>query len=94
MLENFCQFLIYYSNNLYFLKKIGVKFCTTHRTIFFWKNVTIFRVLGLAIYIKKYLKVKSRTMEAQIFHHAKNVIFKKNPLKETKTFQDITTLYN
>jgi hypothetical protein len=56
--------------------------------------VTIFRVLGLAIYIKKYLKAKSRTMEAQIFHHAKNVIFKKNPLKETKTFQDITTLYN
>jgi hypothetical protein len=24
-------------------------------------------------------------MEAQIYHHAKNVIFKKNPLKETKT---------
>jgi hypothetical protein len=38
---------------------------------------------GLAIYIKKYLKGKRRTMEIQIFHHAKKKIFKKNPLKET-----------
>jgi hypothetical protein len=26
---------------------------------------------GLAIYIKKYLKIKRRIMETQIFHHAK-----------------------
>jgi hypothetical protein len=26
---------------------------------------------GLTIYIKKYLKAKRRTMETQIFHHAK-----------------------
>jgi hypothetical protein len=29
-------------------------------------------------------------MEIQIFHHSKNIIiFKKNPLKETKILQDI-----
>jgi len=33
---------------------------------------------GLAIYIKKmYLKAKNRIIETQIFHHAKNTIFKK-----------------
>jgi hypothetical protein len=47
---------------------------------------------GLAIYTKKYLKAKRRIMETQIFHHAKNIIFKKNPLKETKILQDIITL--
>jgi len=31
----------------------------------------------LAIYIKKFLKAKRRIEETQIFHHAKNIIFKK-----------------
>jgi hypothetical protein len=33
---------------------------------------------GLAIYIKKDLKAKRRIMDTQIFHHAKNIIFKKS----------------
>jgi hypothetical protein len=44
---------------------------------------------GLAIYIKKYLKEKRRIMETQIFHHAKLYQSSKNPLKETKSLQDI-----
>jgi len=51
-------------------------------------------IVALPIYIKKYLKAKEKYMETQIFHHAKNIIFKKNPLKETKILQDIITLYN
>jgi hypothetical protein len=48
---------------------------------------------GLAIYIKKYLKAKEELWKFQIFHHVKNIIFKKkNPLKETKILQDIITL--
>jgi hypothetical protein len=31
-------------------------------------------------------------MEIQIFHGAKNIIFKKIPLKETKILQDIIIL--
>jgi hypothetical protein len=50
--------------------------------------------VALPIYIKKYLKAKEKFMETQIFHHAKNIIFQKNPLKETKILQDIITLYN
>jgi hypothetical protein len=50
--------------------------------------MTIFKVLGLAIYIKKYLKAKSKTMEAQNISPCRKVIFKKNP------FKDITALYN
>jgi hypothetical protein len=30
------------------------------------------------IYIKKYLKAKEKIMETQIFHHEKNIIFKKS----------------
>jgi len=33
---------------------------------------------GLAIYIKKYLKVKRRILETQIFHNGKIIIFKKS----------------
>jgi hypothetical protein len=46
---------------------------------------------GLAIYIKKYVKAKAeKIMETQIFHHVKiKLIFKKNPLNETKILQDI-----
>jgi hypothetical protein len=46
---------------------------------------------GLAIYIKKVSEGKRRRiMEIQIFHHAKiDLIFKKNPLKETKILQDM-----
>jgi hypothetical protein len=40
----------------------------------------------LAIYIKKYLNANSNISPS------KNVIFKKNPLKETKILQDIITL--
>jgi hypothetical protein len=36
---------------------------------------------GLAIYIEKYLKAKRRIMKTQIFDHAKNIIFQKNPSK-------------
>jgi len=32
-------------------------------------------------------------MGTQIFHHEKNIILKKNPLKETKILQDIINLY-
>jgi hypothetical protein len=47
----------------------------------------------LAIYIKKYLKAKEESITGtQIFHHAKNIIFQKNPVKKTKIVQDITTL--
>jgi hypothetical protein len=35
---------------------------------------------------------KRRMMATQIFHHAKNIIFKKIPLKETQILQDIITL--
>jgi hypothetical protein len=45
-----------------------------------------------ATYIKEYLKAKEEKMETQIFQHAK-IQSPKNPLKETKTLQDIVTLY-
>jgi hypothetical protein len=48
-------------------------------------------VFYIAIYIEKYLKGKRRIMETQIFHHAE-IQSLKNPLKETKILQDITTL--
>jgi hypothetical protein len=46
---------------------------------------------GLAILHFKVSKGKRRIMETQIFHHSKKIdlIFKKNPLKETKILQDI-----
>jgi hypothetical protein len=48
--------------------------------------------MTLPFTFKKYLKEKQRIIETtQIFHHAKNIIFKKNPLKETKILQDIIT---
>jgi hypothetical protein len=43
----------------------------------------------LAIYIKKDLEGKPRICETQIFHLAKIYNLKKNPLKETKIFQNI-----
>jgi hypothetical protein len=50
---------------------------------------------GLAIYITKVSEWKRRIMETQIFHHAKKQKpnLQKNPLKGTKIFQDIITLY-
>jgi hypothetical protein len=49
---------------------------------------------GLAISIKKYLKAKEELWKLKyLFHHAKIYpIFKKNPLKETKIFQDVIIL--
>jgi hypothetical protein len=49
---------------------------------------------GLAINIKKYyLKAKEELWKLKyIFHHAKIIIFKKNPLKETKILRDVITL--
>jgi hypothetical protein len=41
-------------------------------------------VAFFAIYIKKDLKAKEEFMETPTFDHSKNIIFKKNPLKETK----------
>jgi hypothetical protein len=48
---------------------------------------------GLAIYIKKYLKEKEELWKFEYFTMQKYIIFKKNPLKETKIFQDIIILY-
>jgi hypothetical protein len=48
--------------------------------------------VALPFTLKSILRQKKRIMETQIFDHAKNIIFKKNPLKETKFLQDITTL--
>ncbi len=47
---------------------------------------------GLVIYyIKKYLKAKEKIMETQIFHHEKNIIFKK--ILQTKP-NSLKILYN
>jgi hypothetical protein len=46
---------------------------------------------GLAIYIKKYLMAKRRMMKTQIFQHAK-IQPSQNPLKETKSLQDMIAL--
>jgi hypothetical protein len=59
-----------------------------------WKFLTkIFLVChyGLVIYIREYLKEKNIYGNFNISPY-KNIIFKKNPLKETKFLQDITTL--
>jgi hypothetical protein len=48
---------------------------------------------GLAIYIKKYLKAKEELWKLlKYFHHAKIYNLQENPLKETKSLQDIITL--
>jgi len=46
---------------------------------------------GLAIYIKKYLKAKEELWKLKYFTMQK-YNSQKNPLKETKTLQDIITL--
>jgi hypothetical protein len=46
---------------------------------------------GLAIYIKKYHKVKQELWKLKYFTMQKYNL-QKNPLKETKILQDITTL--
>jgi hypothetical protein len=46
---------------------------------------------GLAIYIKKYLKAKKELHKLKYFTMQKYNL-QKNPLKETKIFQDIITL--
>jgi hypothetical protein len=55
--------------------------------------MTIFKVLGLAIYIKKYLKAKSKTMEAQNISPCKKVIFKKKSSKRNQNLSKILQLY-
>jgi hypothetical protein len=47
---------------------------------------------GLAICIKKYLKAKEKLWKLKYFTTQQNIIFKRNPLKETKILQDIRTL--
>jgi hypothetical protein len=47
--------------------------------------------LGLAIYIKKYLKTKEELWKLKYFTMQKYNL-QKNPLKETKILQDIITL--
>jgi hypothetical protein len=48
---------------------------------------------GLAIYIKKYFKAKKRrTMKTQIFHYAKNIIFKKSSKRNQNASRYIITL--
>jgi len=46
---------------------------------------------GLAIYIKRVLRQKKNYGNSNI-SPCKNIIFKKNPLKETKILPDIITL--
>ncbi len=43
----------------------------------------------LAVYIKKYLKAKEELWKLKYFTMQKYNLPKKNPLKETKIFQDI-----
>ncbi len=47
---------------------------------------------GLAVYIKKYCKAKEELWKLKYFTMQKYNL-RKNPLKETKIFQDIITLY-
>jgi hypothetical protein len=42
--------------------------------------------------LKKYLKAKGELAKPKYFTMQKNIIFKKNPLKETKILQNIRTL--
>jgi len=47
--------------------------------------------MAFVIYIKKYhLKAKEELWQLKIFHHSKNIIFKKSSNKETKILQDIS----
>jgi hypothetical protein len=46
---------------------------------------------GLAIYIKKYLKAKEELWKLKYISPCKNIIFKKNPLKETKIVHNSIT---
>jgi hypothetical protein len=48
--------------------------------------------MALPFTLKEYLKEKRGITEIQIFHHAKIHNLQKNPLKETKIFQDIIIL--
>jgi hypothetical protein len=43
----------------------------------------------LAIYIKKYLNAKEELWKLKYISPCKNIIFQKNPLKETKILQNI-----
>jgi len=47
------------------------------------------RNLGVLLY----LKAKRRIMETQIFHHGKNIIFKKSSEKKPKSFKILLSLY-
>jgi hypothetical protein len=51
----------------------------------------LFHTVALPFTLKSILRQKKKTMETQIFHHAK-IWPSKNPLKQTKMFQDILTL--
>jgi hypothetical protein len=44
------------------------------------------------MYMKKYLKAKEELWKLKYISPCKNIIFKKNPLKETKILQDNITL--
>jgi hypothetical protein len=45
--------------------------------------------IGLAFYIKKYLKAKEELWKLKYFTMQKYINLQKNPLKETKILQDI-----
>ncbi len=51
--------------------------CFYHKTLQLKKKKRGVSHRGLAIYIKNILRQKKRIIEIQIFHHAKNIIFKK-----------------
>jgi hypothetical protein len=56
--------------------------------------IHIIHTVALAIHIKKsILRLKKNYRNSNI-SPCKNIIFNKNPLKETKILQDIITLYN
>jgi len=48
----------------------------------------------LPFILKSILMQKKNYGNSNIHHHSKNISFKKNPLKETKSLQGIITLYN
>jgi len=46
-----------------------------------WEEINkgVCHTVALPFTLKKYLKAKRRTTETQIFHHAKNIIFRTSP---------------
>jgi len=56
------------------------------------KQEGVSHTVALPFTLNPILKAKEELWKLKYFHHAINIIFKKNPLKETKIFQDFITL--